>query len=83
LTSHWIVTIEVARSVSIAGNATLITDSSMFAMLDARIVATRTQGFALATRGTAADVDWMIASSQGLALRDDIILPVSRAREGS
>jgi hypothetical protein len=55
----------------------------MFAMLDARIVATRTQGFALAARGTAADVDWMIASSHGLVLRDDIILPVSLAREGS
>jgi hypothetical protein len=55
----------------------------MFAMLDARIVATRTQSFALAARGTAADVDWMIASSQGLVLRDDIILPVSWACEGS
>jgi hypothetical protein len=55
----------------------------MFAMLDARIVATSTQGFALAACGTAVDVDSMIASSHGLVLRDDIILPCSRAREKS
>ena len=64
--------IDVARSVSIAGNATLMTDSSMLAMLDARIVAISTQGLASAGLGTAADVDWMIASSQGLVLRDGI-----------
>ena len=68
--------IDVARSVSIAGNATLMTDSSMLAMLDARIVAISTQGFALAGPGTAADVDWIIASSQGLVLKDDIVAGV-------
>ena len=69
--------IDVARSVSIAGNATLMTDSSMLAMLDARIVAISTQGLALsAGPGTAADVDWIIASSQGLVLRDDIVAGV-------
>jgi hypothetical protein len=73
LTSHWIVMIDVARSVSIAGNATLMMDSSMLAMLDARIVAISTQGLALAGRGTAADVDWIIASSQGVVLRDAIV----------
>ena len=65
--------IDVARSVSIAGNATLMTDSSMLAMLDARIVAISTQGLALAGPGTAADVDWIIAPSQGLVLRGDIV----------
>ena len=68
--------IDVARSVSIAGNATLMTDSSMLAMLDARIVAISTQGLAPAGPDTAADVDWIIASSQGLVLRDDIVAGV-------
>jgi hypothetical protein len=68
--------IDVARSVSIAGNATLMTDSSMLAMLDARIVAISTQGLALAGPDTSADVDWIIASSQGLVLRDDIVAGV-------
>jgi hypothetical protein len=45
----------------------------MLAMLDARIVAISTQSLALAGPGTAADVDWIIASSQGLVLRDDIV----------
>jgi len=74
--------IDVARSVSIAGKATLITDSSMLAMLDARIVATSTQGLALAGLGTAADVVWIIASSQGLVLRDDIVLGVPHPSPG-
>ena len=68
--------IDVARSVSIDGNATLMTDSSMLAMLDARIVAISTQGLALAGPGPAADVDWIIASSQGLVLKDDIVAGV-------
>ena len=48
----------------------------MLAMLDARIVAISTQGLALAGPGTAADVDWIIASSQGLVLKDDIVVGV-------
>jgi hypothetical protein len=74
--SHWIVMIDVARSVSIAGKATLMTDSSMLAMLDAKTVATNTQGLALAARVAATGVDWIIASSHGLALTDDIIVGV-------
>src|SRR5271169_5048019 len=57
LTSHWITTTEVARSVSIAGKATLTTDSSTNAMLDARIAATNTHGFALAPQFRAAGID--------------------------
>src|ERR1700733_15149086 len=68
--------IDVARAVSIAGKARLMTDSSMLAMLDARIVAISTQGLALAGPRTAADVDWIIASSQGLVLKDDIVAGV-------
>jgi hypothetical protein len=66
--------IDVARSVSIAGKATLMTDSSMLAMLDARIVAINTQGLALAARVAATGVDWIIASSHGLVLTDDIVV---------
>ena len=73
------VMIDVARSVSIAGKATLTMDSSMLAMLDARIVAISTQGLtqglAPAARFTAA-VDRIIASSHGLVLRDDIVAGV-------
>jgi hypothetical protein len=76
------VMIDVARSVSIAGKATLTMDSSMLAMLDARIVAISTQGLtqglAPAARFAAARVDWIIASSHGLVLRDDIVVGVPR-----
>src|ERR1700720_892587 len=46
LTSHWITTIGAPRSVSIAGRATLTTDSSMKEMLDPRIATSKTHGFA-------------------------------------
>jgi hypothetical protein len=60
----------------------LMTDSSMLAMLDARIVAVSTQGLALARPGTAVDADWIIASSQGLVLRDDIVSGVPPRSRG-
>src|SRR5215472_11116948 len=65
--SHCTTITEVARSVSIAGKATLTIDSSMLAMLEARIVASSTQGLALAAQSCTARVDWMVPSSHGLA----------------
>src|SRR6202035_1523061 len=50
LTSHWITATDVARSVSIAGSATLTTDSSIKAMLKARIVAAKTHRLAIAAQ---------------------------------
>ena len=68
--------IDVARSVSIAGKAMLMADSSMLAMLDARIAASSTQGLARAGRLIATDVDWITASSHGLVLEEDIAVGV-------
>src|SRR6516162_5125772 len=55
-----------------AGKATLTIDSSILATLDARMDASSTQGLAAAGRLTAKSVDWMIFSSHGLALAEDI-----------
>jgi hypothetical protein len=64
---HWITTTVVARSVSIAGKATLTIDSSMYAMLDARTVAVSTQGFALAAQIESARAAAMAPWAHGLA----------------
>jgi hypothetical protein len=62
---------EVRRSVSIAGKAMLTMDSSMLAMLDARIDATSTQRLASVERFTAKDVERMTPSAHGLVLEED------------
>src|SRR6516225_2075900 len=66
--SHWMTAAETERSVSIAGKATFTTDSSTYAMLEARIVATSTQSLALAAQSPATRTDWMVPSSHGLDL---------------
>jgi hypothetical protein len=68
-----------------AGKATLTIDSSILATLDARMDASSTQGLAAAGRLTAKGVDWMISSSHGLALAEDITVqcPKSITRQGS
>src|SRR5580692_2582098 len=68
LTSHWITATDVARSVSIAGSATLTTDSSIKAMLEPRIVTANTHGLVLAALLRAATVARIAASSHGCAL---------------
>src|SRR5580704_10211383 len=66
LTSHWMTSADVFRSVSIAGSATLTTDSSIYEMLDARIVTASTHGLALAAQSPTTRVDSIAASSHGL-----------------
>src|ERR1700683_723702 len=66
LTSHWMTSTDVFRSVSMAGRATLTTDSSIYATLEARIVTARTQGLTLGPQSPVAGVDSIAASSQGL-----------------
>src|SRR6516225_6112395 len=66
--SHWMTAAETERSVSIAGKATFTTDSSTYAMLDARIVASSTQSLASAAQSPATRTDWMVPSSHGLDL---------------
>src|SRR5690348_16073419 len=68
LTSHWMTTTDAPRSVSIAGRETLTTDSSMKEMLDARIAASKTHGFAAAAQSPVARVVRIVASSHGLDL---------------
>src|SRR5580704_14068687 len=62
-------TTEVARSASIEGSAMLTTDSSIKAMLDARMAATNTHGLALEAQSGSTRVDLIAASSHGPALR--------------
>jgi hypothetical protein len=45
-------------------------------MLDARIDASSTQRLASAGRFTAKDVEWMISSSHGLVLEEDIAIAI-------
>src|SRR5580704_3377268 len=56
------------RSASIAGSATLTTDSSTNAMVEPRMVTARTQNFWRATQVGSGRTDRIAASSQGLAL---------------
>src|SRR5438477_8684248 len=58
---------EALRSLSIAGSATLTTDSSTKAMVDTRMVATRIQTLRLARQIGSAATDRIAASSHGLA----------------
>src|SRR6516164_3621331 len=59
---------DVARPFSIAGNATLTTDLSMLAIVEARIAADSTQGFSPAEQRVVVLVDRMVDSSHGPAL---------------
>src|ERR1700746_655833 len=80
LTSHWIITIDAPRSVSIAGRTTLTTDSSMKEMLDARIATSKTHGFAAAAQSPEVGVARIVASLQGLDL--ELTLNWSNAGSG-
>src|ERR1700724_2169062 len=55
------------RSASMAGSATLTTDSSTKAMVEPRMVAARIQNFLLATQVGSGRTDRIAASSQGIA----------------
>src|SRR5258708_26576242 len=56
------------RSASIAGSATLTTDSSTNAMVEPRMVTARTQNFCRATQFGSGRTERIAASSQGRAL---------------
>jgi hypothetical protein len=56
---------EVARSVSIAGKATLTMEPSILAMPDPRIVASNTHGLALGAQTPEDGTDRIAASSHG------------------
>src|SRR5580658_6546636 len=58
---------DAAKSFSIAGSATLTTDSSILAVAEAKIVANRTHDFCRAVQSAAARVERMTPSSQGAA----------------
>src|ERR1700723_2553553 len=58
---------DAARSFSIAGSATLTTDSSILDVAEAKIVANKTHDFCRAVQSAAARVERMTPSSQGAA----------------
>src|SRR5262245_9604196 len=66
--THCTTATDVASPVAIAGNATLTTDSSMYAITEARIVAANTQRFCAARQSDPAGVARIAASSHGRAL---------------
>jgi hypothetical protein len=68
LISHCATAVDVFRSASIVGSATFTTDSSIYEIVDARMVTASTHGFALAVQSVPGRTARIAASSQGRAL---------------